>query len=223
MSRIDPVFELFRDELMGAEAQSRRLAEFAAEQIAEVEASNAKLIGKAVRPKVFVDDQLGKPLPSVRPDGEIRAEFGELLDEVLEWIGEQLLLTSPRLTGRYMDSHVLTIRTMAGEDIPYDPLRPLADGEWYIFTNTQPYARKIEPKTFTTHRRDRSGPVGTRRRWKSTTRIGDGQSQQAPDGVYQAISAVAARRFGNLARVTYGLEFSYETGVSQPYISVRGR
>lgn len=49
----------------------------------------------------------------------------------------------------------------------------------YVFINVQPYARKIER----------------------------GSSSQAPDGVYQAVSVLARRRFGNVARVT----FSYRT------------
>jgi hypothetical protein len=52
-------------------------------------------------------------------------------------------------------------------------LIPIADE--YIFVNTVPYARKIER----------------------------GSSSQAPDGVYQAIAALARLRFGNIARTSY--------------------
>ena len=45
----------------------------------------------------------------------------------------------------------------------------------YTFANTVPYARKIER----------------------------GQSSQAPDGVYQAVATLAARRFGNLAKIRF--------------------
>ena len=41
--------------------------------------------------------------------------------------------------------------------------------------NVQPYARRLEK----------------------------GHSKQAPDGVYEGISAVASKRFGNLARVSF--------------------
>jgi hypothetical protein len=47
--------------------------------------------------------------------------------------------------------------------------------EEYVFINTQPYARKIEL----------------------------GSSSQAPDGVYQVV-AVLAKRFGNIAKVSFG-------------------
>lgn len=48
--------------------------------------------------------------------------------------------------------------------------------EEYVFINIQPYARKIER----------------------------GQSSQAPDGVYQAVATLAQRRFGNVAKITFG-------------------
>lgn len=48
--------------------------------------------------------------------------------------------------------------------------------EEYVFINIQPYSRKIER----------------------------GQSSQAPDGVYQAVATLAQRRFGNVAKITFG-------------------
>lgn len=47
--------------------------------------------------------------------------------------------------------------------------------EVYTFMNTQEYARKIER----------------------------GASPQAPDGVYQAVATLAARRFGNIAKIRF--------------------
>jgi hypothetical protein len=57
-----------------------------------------------------------------------------------------------------------------------DPDGSMPDAREYVYINTQPYARKIEA----------------------------GRSRQAPDGVYQAVAALAARRFGNLARISFG-------------------
>ena len=57
----------------------------------------------------------------------------------------------------------------------------------YVFLNVTPYARKIER----------------------------GQSRQAPDGVYEAVAALAGRRFGNLASVAFGFRsplLSYVAG-----------
>lgn len=53
---------------------------------------------------------------------------------------------------------------------------PIPDGKLYTFVNTQPYARKIDR----------------------------GLSAKAPDGVYEAVAGVASRKFGNVAKVTFG-------------------
>ena len=47
-----------------------------------------------------------------------------------------------------------------------------------VYLNIQPYARKIER----------------------------GESPQFPDGVYQAVAAIASRRFSNLAKITFTFE-----------------
>lgn len=52
----------------------------------------------------------------------------------------------------------------------------LPDAQEYVYVNTQPYARKIER----------------------------GLSPQAPDGVFEAVATLAARRLGNLARIRFG-------------------
>lgn len=62
-----------------------------------------------------------------------------------------------------------------GQEVEVDAHVP-PDASEYVFMNTQPYARKIER----------------------------GLSSKAPDGVYQVVAALASRRFGNLARITYG-------------------
>lgn len=59
------------------------------------------------------------------------------------------------------------------------PVSPLVSE--FVFLNTQPYSRKIER----------------------------GESPQAPDGVFQAVAALAMRRFGNIARIS----FSYRTAI----------
>jgi len=59
----------------------------------------------------------------------------------------------------------------------------------YVFINVVPYARKIER----------------------------GSSSQAPDGVYQAVAALARQRFGNVARIT----FSYRTVMSGALVTGR--
>ncbi|WP_173087366.1 hypothetical protein [Devosia sp. 1635] len=60
--------------------------------------------------------------------------------------------------------------------VEVDPAGVVPEADEYVFLNAQPYARKIEK----------------------------GLSAQAPDGVYQAVAIVANRRFGNIARVSFG-------------------
>lgn len=80
---------------------------------------------------------------------------------------------------------------------------PSVQAEEWVFTTALPFARKIER----------------------------GSSDQAPDGVYEAVAAMASRRFGNLAAI----KFTYRNVISpsargkaargdrQPAISVRLR
>lgn len=72
-----------------------------------------------------------------------------------------------------------------GEEV--DIGQPPPVGSEFVFLNTQPYARKIER----------------------------GQSPQAPDGVFEAVAMMAARRFGNSAAITFGFRsplLSYVAG-----------
>lgn len=177
MSRIDPIFrdiEVIVSDLTSPAARSGRIAEFAAEQIAEVRENNRAIVGRDMPYEVVVDGKVGAALASVRPDGVVVANF-DLIRQVLEWIGEQLLLESPRLTGRYVRSHAMFV-----DGVEHDLDAEIPNGESYEFVNSQPYARKMEP---------RAG--------------GKPQSEQAPNGVYDAIAAVAAKRFGNIAKVRY--------------------
>lgn len=70
------------------------------------------------------------------------------------------------------------------------------DAEEVLFLNVQPYARKIER----------------------------GQSDQAPDGVFQAVAAIAMSRFGNFASVKFTYRSLQESGVVSyiPAPRVRG-
>lgn len=61
-----------------------------------------------------------------------------------------------------------------GVEVPAGTAAP--DASEYVFINAQPYARKIER----------------------------GQSPQAPEGVYQAVAALASAKYGNVARIRFG-------------------
>lgn len=174
--RIDPISKediLFLTSDISPSEQSRALASFARENLAAAQEVNRSILGFVPPHDTFVDGREGAPEETVKPSGEIVYEF-HLMNEMFEWIGQLLLEHSPYLSGRYQDSFVFT----ADGDV-VDPGTALPSAEEYAFTNTQPYARKIER----------------------------GLSDQAPDGVFQVVAAMASARFGNLAKI----RFSYRT------------
>ncbi len=71
---------------------------------------------------------------------------------------------------------------------PQSPTIPLA--KEYVYLSTVPYARKIER----------------------------GLSKQAPDGVYEVTAALAAKRFGNVARIRFG----YQSPI-RAYVALGGK
>lgn len=175
-TRIEPIERdiavLFADDL-SPEARSMQLAAYAREQFDAVQAENTRIIGQTPPHEQFVDGRRDAPLESVKPDGRIVFEF-DLINELFAWIGEQLVVHSPVLTGRYQRSHLFFAD---GVEIAVGAVPP--EAREYAFVNAVPYARKIER----------------------------GLSDQAPDGVYEAVAALASRRFGNVARI----RFTYRT------------
>ncbi|MBI1621499.1 hypothetical protein [Aquamicrobium zhengzhouense] len=137
----DPVvtFRDLADEISSPKAKSQRLAAFAKEKIAEADAINRNALGRDVDREVYVDGSAGRAIEQVSPDGVVFAEWS-MIGSVLEWIGEELLLASPILTGKYMRSHILFV-----DDVEHQPGTPLNEAaSEYAFVNKQPYARKIE-------------------------------------------------------------------------------
>lgn len=165
-----------------AEAQAR--GAIARGILAEAQEQNRKAIGVVPHHETFVDGRRDAPLESVNPDGIIVFEFNLLLD-IFAWVGEQLVLHSPVLSGRYRNSHLFL-----ADGVPIDPGGAVPPAEEYVFVNSTVYARKIER----------------------------GDSDQAPDGVYEGVAALAAERFGNMARV----RFTYRSLLS-PYVALGGR
>ena len=160
--------ELMIADTLKPKAQSKMLADYARGELDKAQRQNSSVLGRVPDHDTFVDGSERDDLDAVRPDGRISFEF-HLAQEALEWIGEQLVLNSPVLTGTYANSHVLFVDGV--EAAPGDA----PEGKEYAFVNSLPYARKIER----------------------------GYSAQAPDGVYEAVAAVASRRFGNIARIRY--------------------
>ena len=177
--KVDPIatdIELLINRDLSPEAQSQALAELAKSALVDAQTVNEQAVGRAVAHQTFVDGVAGAPETSVRPDGTILYEF-ELVEELLVWIGEQLVLHAPVKSGRFAKSFVMLAD---GEEVTLGD--KLVDAVEYVFTNTQPYARKIEGD-------DNRAP----------------ESPQAPDGVFEVVAKQANQRFGNIAKITFGL------------------
>jgi len=162
------------DEELSPAAQSKALANFAREVLAEAKETNRRVLGRVPPYQTFVDGREGASVDHVKPAGTIVYEF-DLIDDVLIFIGEELRKVSPFLSGRYRKSHSLFAD---GVEVPIGGVVPVADE--YVFLSGVPYARKIE------------GGPGRKP-----------LSKQAPKGVYQMTAARASRRFGNLARIKF--------------------
>lgn len=178
VTTVEPIerdIALLLDQELSPAAQARALAAFAKESIEEATQANRRALGREPAVRITVDGRAGAALETVKPNGEIVAEF-EIVGDVLTWIAEQLAEHSPvgggerdRHPGQYRESHVLFADgalVAAGE-------APVAHE--YVFVNLTAYARKIER----------------------------GMSSQAPDGVYQVVASLARQRFGNMAKIEF--------------------
>ena len=172
-TRIDPIdrdIGVLIDDLVSPRAQSARLAQVAAEELARGQAQNQSVLGYVPKHDTFVDQRRDVPLESVRPDGTIIFEF-KLIESTLGDIAEMLVLASPVRSGRYQGSHALF-----ADGVEVEPGKVPPNASEYALVNSQPYARKIER----------------------------GLSPQSPEGVYHVVAELAARRFGNIARIRFG-------------------
>lgn len=186
-TKIEPIerdVELIIAADLSPEAQSRALAEFSRAELRSAQDTNRSVLGRVPTHETFVDGRRAVALETVKPTGSIVFEFN-LLEDLFEWIAEQLVLHSPRLTGEFGKSFVFLAD---GVEVPTGV--PAPDASEYIFVNTQPYARKIER----------------------------GLSDQAPEGVMEAVAALATRRFGNVARI----RFTFRS-LAGAYVGLGGR
>lgn len=140
-TRIDPlerdIAVLIADTLSPA-AQSRALADYARETIADIDRRNAQTLGRQARHRTYVDGREGAPLDSVKPSGRIIAEW-DVIDHVLTFIMDELRRRSPVRSGRWRSSHILMAD---GVEITLGSAPPRAAE--FVFVNPEPYSRKIE-------------------------------------------------------------------------------
>lgn len=182
--RIDPVDQWVNitvDELLSPLARSKAIADFARKELVEALDGNARVLGTVTPYEQFVDGRKGASLESVNPDrGVIVFEF-ELIADVLRWIHAELVERSPRGpaggAGTYRDAHRLFAD---GREIALGP--DLPEAAEYSFTNTVPYARKLE--------------IGT-------TESGRPFVIRTEPRLYDQVSAEAARRFKGTVKIAY--------------------
>ena len=155
--------------------QSAIVSQFASEQIAEALKADQQALGQPPRYTITVDGHANAALETARADSTITVEF-QLFNDVLTWIDDQLIQHSP--VGQAHDPHpglYQKSHELLADGVQTDPHGIIPYAEEYVFVNTAPYARKIET----------------------------GESSQAPDGVYQAVAVLAARRFASIAKITF--------------------
>lgn len=186
-TRVDSIqrdIQIAFNELLSPQARSMEFARIAGLYIAEADEINRRVLGYKPQRRVFVDGREGAPLQSVKPDGRIAAEW-DLVDSLIERIEEMLLQASPYLTGRYRKGHRLFAD---GKEVQFGAAIPRA--QEYIFTNIEPYARKIE---------------GTETRRP--------QSRRAPEGVYKLIVKTARTVARQLGARDVSITYTYRTVV----------
>ncbi|HVL73890.1 MAG TPA: hypothetical protein VM434_18615 [Beijerinckiaceae bacterium] len=180
---INVLFPGFMDD----KAISAEFARFARQEFGTAQAQNKTVLGRAPPHETYVDGVKGASEDAVKPDGRIVYEF-ELLDEMYDWIRAQLEKHSPvGKTDDHRPGHPGLYRATHvlianGEVI--EPGEPVPAAEEAFFVSLVPYARKIER----------------------------GLSPQAPQGVYEAVAALAQQRFGNFAKI----RFSYRSPAIGP-------
>jgi hypothetical protein len=167
-------FQALINEELSPKAQSKALADFARDQLAEAENINARALGFVPAHHVTVDGATDVSEDRVRPNGEIVYTF-DLHADALAWIIDALQQFAPVLSGRFKASFELFV-----DGVLADLNSEIPEGRQFIFMSPLPYAGKIEGEN--------KAP----------------ESEQAPDGVFEAVAALARLRFPEL-----DIAFSY--------------
>ncbi|MEH2476249.1 hypothetical protein V1281_002582 [Nitrobacteraceae bacterium AZCC 2161] len=182
-TRIDGVatdINLIVNRLLSPAAQSKAVADFARNAIAEADATNKRVLGRIPPRTVTVNGSQGASLDSVRPSGGSIIVEWELISGVLVWISQMLRDRSPiGPSGKYRDSHTLFADDV---EVPISGQIPTADE--YVFLNPVPYARKIE---------------------MGKTKSGRAFVVSVPNHIYERTAKDANGKFGNIASI----KFSY--------------
>lgn len=143
-------------------------AESAIELAHKYQLLDEQILGHEIAVRTFVDGILGVSEYNARINSVIAYEFGDGVADVLNFIADELFKNSPVGSDKHPGQYKASHMLFAdGVQVPISDNIP--DAREYLFTSTLPYSRKIE----------------------------DGESSQAPSGVYELIANQAAQRFGN--------------------------
>lgn len=104
----------------------------------DTDAREMAALGRVPPSVTYVDGHAGAALETVKPSGIIVREYQLALD-ALDVIRAELQNISPRITGRYRDSH-----TLFADGIVVAAGAPIPVAEKYVFASTAPYARRLE-------------------------------------------------------------------------------
>jgi hypothetical protein len=162
------------EEDLSPAALSAELAAFAREQLAEAQTINANALGFTPQHTVAVDGVAGASEDRVRPDGVIVYTF-DLIPDVFAWIAAELEAFAPVLSGRFRRSFAFFV-----DGILTDLAGEIPEGREFVFLSSVAYAGKIEG--------EHKPP----------------ESYQAPNGVFEAVAALARMRYPQLE-----ISFSY--------------
>ena len=154
---------------------SAQIAEFARGAIAEADATNADIVGHAVPHETFVDGTKSDALEKVDPKAGVIVAEWSLDSEVVQFVWEQIKANSPVKTGKFRDS-----QRIYADGVEVDTPEDTIGASEVIIASTEPYARKIEARG------------GDRKAWATNSA-----------GLYHAVAAMAASRFGNIARIKF--------------------
>ena len=182
MTSVDWTRQVLVNGAMSPKAVSAFVAKTARQALAEAQALNESVLGHVPPHTTWVDGNEGAAEETVKPDGRIIHEFNTgLRVEILDWIMEQLRDTAPVKSGRFRDAmQIFADWTLV------DDFAMAANADEIVIVSTVAYARKIEGAR-DANGKTRRGPL----------------SPQAPNGVFEAVSAVASARFGNIAKIKF--------------------
>lgn len=166
-----------RERLTG-EPRRRRLIELANDAIAEASLINNRATGQIVEYDVYVDGRQGGSIAQVKPGGNIVALFA-VQAAAIDFTWETLAGLSPVDQNPKTHDEIVYrdhhLLLINGEE--FEPPVQVGADDVITFVNLLPYARKIE------------------KGWSK---------KQAPDGVYEAASAIVKAKYGNIVTVRFG-------------------